>query len=139
VIIRAADSVDLLWFQHMVECYLTTNANGIVAEEDGKTLAMVALDDWTPKSVHVHFYQCDVRAMPLLWKELLWYISLHGRKLICAVTPASRELSLRLQRALGFQEVYRQVDGWDDGVDMVVTELKVDTHGHELGRAPSNV
>lgn len=129
--IRAADSIDMTWFQHEVGCYLTTNANGIVAEEDHKILAMVALDDWTPRSVHIHFYESDTRAMPLLWKELIWYIQLHGRKLICAVTPASRELSLRLQRALGFKEVYRLEDGWDDGVDLVLTELKVDSNGNE--------
>ena len=127
---RAADVVDLKWFEHEVGCYLTENATGIVADEENRILAMVAMDDWTPRSVHVHFYECDVRAMPLLWKELMWYISLNGRKLICAVTPATRDVSLRLQRALGFKETYRVKDGWDDGVDLVLTELKV-THGHE--------
>ena len=131
ITIRAADEIDLTWFQHEVGCYLTANANGIVADEDNRTLAMIALDDWTPRSVHLHFYQNDVRAMPLLWKELLWYIQAHDRKLLCAVTPSSRELSLKLQRALGFKEVYRLKDGWDDGIDLVLTELKVDAHGNE--------
>lgn len=131
MIFRAADSVDLRWFEKTVQCFLSSNACGIIAEEDGTIMAMVALDDWTPKSVHIHFYQHDVRAMPLLWKELVCYITLHGRKLICAVTPTSRELSLRLQRALGFQETYRVKDGWDDGVDLVLTEFKVNANGNE--------
>ena len=130
MIFRAADDIDLRWFEKTVECFLSSNANGIVAEENGAILAMIALDDWTPRSVHLHFYQQDARVMPLLWKELLCYISQHGRKLICAVTPTSRELSLRLQRALGFQETYRVKDGWDEGVDLVLTEFKV-PHGNE--------
>ena len=128
---RAADIVDLKWFEKVVGCYLTENAGGIVCEDKDEILAMVALDDWTPRSVHIHFYESDVRAMPLLWKELMWYIHLHGRKLICAVTPSSRELSLRLQRALGFKETYRVIDGWDEGVDLVLTELRVKDYGHE--------
>lgn len=128
---RAADPVDLKWFQHEVGCHLTENSNGIIAEEDDRILAMVVLDDWTPKSAHIHFYEADVRALPLLWKELMWYISLHGRNLLCAVTPETRELSLRLQRAMGFKETYRVKDGWDSGIDLVLTELRINSDGHE--------
>lgn len=88
--------------------------------------AMVIYDSWTPNACQVHIYSSSPRH--LLNKQFLTEIFTYGfiqcdKGKLFTITPANAEESLRVSKALGFREVYRQVDGWDVGIDMVVKEM----------------
>ena len=122
---RAATREDILWFAEATHYIPGGQFKGVVAYRDGPPLGMVGLDHWTHRAVFGHVCIRDVRVLVPLWREVLQYLRSHGRKLIVGITPADNELSIRLQRSLGFKERYRQKDGWADGIDMVYSEYQI--------------
>lgn len=91
--------------------------------------AMVVYDSWTPNAAQVHVYSAG--PIYLLNRKFLTEVFTYGfiqcdKGKLFTVTPASASESLAVSHALGFREVYRQVDGWDTGVDMVVKEMNRD-------------
>lgn len=89
--------------------------------------AMVIYDSWTPNAVQAHIYSTGPRY--LLNREFLREVFTYpfiqcNKGIVFTITPANAEESLKVSAALGFREVYRQVDGWDAGVDMVVKEMR---------------
>lgn len=128
---RAVAWGDFEWFSEKVEIYPTSQFSGILAEdEEGNRLGMIGLDYWTPRSVQAHVRIDDVICLAPLWREVVGYLQKHGRRLVIGVTPSNNELSLRLQKALRFEETHRLKDAWDDGVDIVITEYTI--HGTEF-------
>lgn len=88
--------------------------------------AIVIYDSWTPNAAQVHIYSTG--PIHILNREFLTETFTYGfvqcdKGKLFTITPASSTESLTLSRALGFREVYRQVDGWEVGVDMVVKEM----------------
>lgn len=88
--------------------------------------AMVVYDSWTPNAVQVHIYSTGPRY--LLNRVFLTEVFTYGfiqcaKGKLFTITPASAAESLKVSDALGFREVYRQIDGWDTGIDMVVKEM----------------
>lgn len=124
---RSPTEDDVAWFSKETQYLPGPQFGGVVAYEDGPPLGMVGLDYWTHTAVQAHVRIVDVRVLAPLWREVVNYLRSHGLKLIVGVTPSSNELSIRLQKSLGFKERYRQKDGWDNGVDMVLSEYQI--HG----------
>ena len=123
---RKANEADIKWFTELTSYYTTANFVGIVALlDDGARGGMMGMDFWTPKSVQLHIALNTMEALPPLWKETVAFIKSHGREIVYAVTPADHLTSLGLQSAAGFKQTYRLVDGWDTGVDMVVSERRI--------------
>jgi hypothetical protein len=123
---RKADPEDIEWFLSKMSVFPSSQFSGMVATISGQRAAMVGFDLWTKTAVSVHILCEDFRALVPLWREMLQYLRSHGRFIVYGTTPADNETSLKLQRALGFQEVYRQKDGWDLGTDMIVCEYRND-------------
>lgn len=86
-------------------------------------MGMVGLDRWTKTSVNVHWYIRHPRCLLPLWNELVGYLSLWRKKKMLGFTPANNNRTLRvIFRKLGWREIGRIADGWDDGVDLVISE-----------------
>ena len=122
---RCATLEDIAWFSEKTQYLPGPQFTGVVAYQDGPPLGMIGLDYWTHTAVQAHVRITDVRVLASLWKEVLQYLRSHGRKLIVGVTPADNDLSIRLQRSLGFKERYRQKDGWNTGIDMIISEYQI--------------
>lgn len=104
------------------------NCNGITCcSDDGEHWATILFDYWTPNSVHVHIWIENAKALEgnVFMNEAWNYLRQNERTLAICITPCDNEASLKLQRALGFVEKYRVVDGWSIGVDQVVTEKRL--------------
>lgn len=91
--------------------------------------AMVIYDSWTHSAVQCHVYSKGPKY--LFKKDFIHAIFAYpflqcGKTLIYTVTPADSGASLSVSRALGFVESYRQKDGWDVGVDMIVKEMRLE-------------
>jgi len=122
--IRAASPVEIAWVCGKLPLTFKPDMRGVC--NDG---AMVVYDGWTPNAVQVHIYSKGptylLRRDFLL--EVFSYAFLQcGKGLVYTVTPASSTESLVVSKALGFRETFRQVDGWDSGVDMVYKEMRRD-------------
>ena len=129
MIIRAAREDDIEWLAELLPFAPTKDCGGVVAEGDNGRMGMIALDCWTPRAVQAHITIINAKALAPLKREVLDYLWKHGRRLLYAVTPSENTRSLKLQLAVGMKERYRLKDAWDEGVDMVITELPI--HGKE--------
>jgi hypothetical protein len=103
---------------------------GIVAwsfnGERNVIMGMVGLDGWTPTSVAAHWFIRHPRCIMPLWRELLGYLTKHGKKKIIGTTPSNNERALRMIFGrLGWHEVARLKDAWDDGVDIIISEYRI--------------
>ena len=122
---RPASPDDIAWFSQGTQYLPGPQFSGVVAYTDGPPLGMIGLDYWTHTAVQAHVKLDDVKVLASLWREVVNYLRSHGLKLIIAVTPADNDLSIRLQKSLGFEERYRQIDGWNTGIDMVLSEYRI--------------
>lgn len=104
------------------------NVNGItVRDEDGDHMATILFDYWTVSAVQCHMWIEDPKVLEknALPNEAWNYLRSHNKVLAIGVTPGDNTASLKLQKALGFEERYRIADGWDVGVDMVISEKRL--------------
>lgn len=128
---RAANEVDKKWFCEALSYHPTEQFSGIVAEDSNRIMGMIGMDFWTPKSVQLHVYILDAKCTLPIWAQVVQYLRSHGKRLAIGVTPSNIEKALKLIWRLGFVEKYRIVNGWDDGVDMVISEYEI----HEQQRS----
>lgn len=88
-------------------------------------MGMVGLDSWSPNGVQAHFAIPRPRCLMPLWNEVVEYLAKWDKKVILGVTPGDNERALRVVRKLGWTELSRVKDGWSDGVDLVVSEFRI--------------
>lgn len=89
--------------------------------------AMVVYDSWTHNAVQAHIYSTGPRFLldPTFLREVFSYaFEQCGKGLVYTITPSDADASLAVSKALGFKEVFRQKDGWKDGVDMILKEMR---------------
>lgn len=125
--IRSATREEIDKFEADTNYSPSKKCKGIVNEIDGEIGAMILYDFWTYTSVQVHIYAPKLNAFvdPKFLKEVFHYPFITcDRKLLVAVTPEESKGSLAVSKWLGFKETYRMKDGWCDGEDMIVKELK---------------
>lgn len=127
--ITAATPEDIYLFGRLIQYRPTEGAKGIKLVKDGTIRAMTAYDSWTPNSVQMHIYVEDRKAFSRAFiRECFVYPFIQARrKIAIAVIPADNEESIDFAKRIGFIEQYRIIDGWEDGVDLVLHELDVDT------------
>lgn len=122
---KAAEPFHLEWLCKKLSYTPTRDFSGIVALDGDRIMGMVGFDYWTPRSAQLHFTLLDAKCTLPLWAEAKKYLRQHGRKLAVGVTPSNIERALRLIKLYGFVEKYRIVNGWDEGVDMVISECPI--------------
>lgn len=104
----------------------SSDVKGIL-HTNGFGMAAVLYDTWTWTGVQVHVYAPDLRLLfhPKFLREIFRYPFVDGgKKVLIAVTPAHQKGSLAVSGWLGFKEKYRIKDGWSNGIDMVLKELR---------------
>jgi hypothetical protein len=117
-------------FTRATSYYPGPQFGGIVAWSwDGQKntiMGMVGLDGWTPTSVVVHWFIRHPRCILPLWNELVAYGALHGKQKFIGMTPSDNTAALRMIfNKLGWQEIARVKDGWNVGVDIIISEYKI--------------
>jgi hypothetical protein len=120
---------DFNMFVKQTSYFFGPQFGGIVAytRRDGRvvSMGMVGFDSWAPRTVMAHWYIRYPRCIEPLWAEAVKYIADTGRKAILGSTPSNNDKALRSIRHLGWEELYRIKDGWDEGVDLVISEYKI--------------
>ena len=94
--------------------------------DTGELWGAVVCEDWTVTAVSCHIVILKPRAFrDGLHRELTEYVfNQAGRIKIMGLVPADNEAALKLNKHLGFKELFRIEEGYDWGIDYVVMELK---------------
>lgn len=122
---RASTYDDVDWFLKATQYRPTSGFTGITVYDASGLCGVVGLDHWTFTAVWAHMAIKRPRAIVPLWRELLQYLAKHGIRILIGVTPGDNVRALRLIRRLGWTEMYRQKDGWKEGIPLVFSEYKV--------------
>lgn len=104
---------------------LSTFARGIAALDSttGQLRGLVAFDEWTPNSCHIHIdMEFPIRGL-LLPAFQYPFITL-GLGVILGTTPGFHSRALRLAKALGFRRTHETADGWAPGIPLVHWEMR---------------
>src|SRR5574343_1668250 len=126
--VRAASPESLRWIEARTGCVLTRAARGIEAVDSrGVVRGQVAYDNWTENAVQAHM-AVDT---PVAWRALVkpafeYPFRQAGKSVIVGFIPAGNARSVHLAKRLGLRETYRVRDGWANGEDVVVLEMRRD-------------
>lgn len=134
-------SRDWQWLSERAMCALCEDTKGITALRGDKIVAAAAFDSWTYTAVTAHIAIDD----PLVIRagfidEIMRYVfDTCGKQMIVGIAHSKNRALLRFIEKLGFKELYRVVDGYDYGIDIVVSRLNKDDwekrDGQEIIRA----
>ena len=124
---RAATIEDIRGMPDESQPMLTEDTTGIVAEDEKGVQAICVLDSWTRSACQIHIWIAN----PFVLKhgfaeEVFGFVFDSGRSKIIGLTPANNEKALKFIKNIGFEEVFRIEDGYDVGIDYVMTEITKD-------------
>jgi RimJ/RimL family protein N-acetyltransferase len=122
---RPVKPEEMAWMTARSTWIPTGAARGILQEENGRIVAMVVFDEWTPHAARMHV----AIDKPMSCREFVHaafeYPFLEtGRGLLLATIPDNNAACVRLVQRLGFYELAPIVDGWAPGIDLRVFEMR---------------
>jgi RimJ/RimL family protein N-acetyltransferase len=114
------------WLERQAKCSLSARAVGVAAvDESGGIHGMVAFDDVTRGSCEVHIALKSPAAFRTLAGDVFRRaFETLGVRVVLGTVPADNQRGRRIARHLGFKETHRVRDGWAEGVDLVIHELR---------------
>lgn len=106
---------------------LCDDTNGIVAfnVDTQEILACSVMDNWTKKSCQIHVWVGNPFAIKHGFvHETFEYIYLTcGREKVFGLTPANNDKAIKFNKHVGFREVFRLPEAYDDGVDYILFQM----------------
>ena len=116
------------WVAQRASPVLCKDTTGLVALRGEQIVGAAILDSWTENSCQAHVAIEDPRVTRRLFREACKFVFEYaGRGVLIGLTPSDNEGALRLNKGMGFKEVYRLKDGVRVGVDYVVQEMRRET------------
>lgn len=105
---------------------LCEDTQGIVAlNERGEMQAVCVMDTWSHNAVQIHMWIKNAFVLRHGFaEEIANFIYGSGRDLILGVTPADNKMALKFNKHMGMVEQFRIPDGYDKGIDYVVTVMR---------------
>ena len=115
------------WVKENLDPIFCDDTRGILAldEDTGKVLAVCVMDQWTVNSCQTHI------AIKNPWvirhgfmHEVASYIfEVSKRKKIFGLTPSNNKKAIKFNKHIGFREIGRLPEAYDDGVDYIVYQM----------------
>ena len=125
MIFRAATKKDLHAIPSEARPLIVEDTRGITAEHEDEVQAVCILDSWSPNSCMIHIWIANPFVLRHGFaEEVFKYVFDSGRELIIGNTPSNNPMALKFIKNIGFKEVFRLKDGFDKGVDYVITEMR---------------
>lgn len=124
--LRAWTIEDGPFFEQVTGYTVGPDMRGVVAEIEGKPIAICGCNTWTPNSVSMHIWIGDTQALKegVFLRECFRYVfGVCDKKMVVVTVPQDNEACLKFIEWIGFSEIGRIVDGWDDGVDLVAYQI----------------
>ena len=115
------------WVKARAHPMQVDDSQGIVAYEDttGKIAGIVIMDSWTGSGCQCHFaIDNPICIRRGLFREVAHHVHITcGRKYIFGLIPANNEKAYKFDLKMGFKEVARIPDGFNEGVDYIVVRM----------------
>lgn len=118
---------DIAYMPQDARPILMQDTKGIIAVDDeGIPQAICVLDSWSFNSCQIHIWIENAFVLKHGFaEEVFRYVFLEcGRNLIIGVTPADNDKALKFIKHIGFEEIHRIQDGYKEGVDYVITQIR---------------
>ena len=114
------------WIKERAQCVRCEDTVGMTAYCDGELVGAVAFDTWSYNSCVIHIAFEDFLTFKHGWPEAVFgYIFNQCDKgVIIGHTPASNVKALRFNKHIGFVELCRIKDGYEEGIDVVIQEYR---------------
>lgn len=124
--IRAAPVEHFEWLEERAACNISPDFRAIEAlDAEGRIRGMVGYCDWTPNAVFLHIALESPMAARALWRPAFEYpFEEAGRNVLLATIRAKNYRVTRLLQHLEFTETACIRDGWADGEDFRVFEMR---------------
>jgi len=115
------------WIHSELPLGLIDDTTGIiVVDRHGFYAAACIMDSWTNTGLCVHMIikQPMVLRHGFLQRIADMAFVYAGKKVMIGMVPANNKKALKLDKHIGFKEIYRIRDGYDEGIDYVILELR---------------
>jgi hypothetical protein len=115
------------WLRKRARCLYCEDSIGIALhEDDGTIAAVVVMDSWSNSSCQVHMAIGNPMALRhgLLEAVTDFVFNERGRSVMIGLVPANNAKALKLNKHIGFTQVFSLEDGYDKGVDYVVMQMR---------------
>lgn len=128
VTIRALQKPDWDWVQTRVGCILCEDTDGVMALRGRDLVAASIFDQFSETSCFCHLVMEDpfVIRSDFLFYSFAYPFWARNKELLVGCTPADNKEALRLNKKMGFREVYRIPEAYKKGVDLVIQEMRRD-------------
>ena len=125
------------------ECVWSPTARGIVVlDHNMLPCAGVMFDAWCPNSGQVHIAITNPLAIRagFVNEGFRYFFEECDKEVMIGVTPANATKALKFNKKVGLREVYRVKDGFTQGIDLIIQEIRKDecrwiNHGQEYSSA----
>ena len=119
---------DWAWVNAQVGILRVEDTNGLMAidQDTGLPVGACIMDNWTPNSVQCHFMLTSPMVLKHGFLETCFDVIFNqtGRKVIYGLVPSDKEQAIKFNEHLRFTEKSRFEDGFADGIDYILYELK---------------
>lgn len=118
---------DIAYMPENARPIVMEDTKGIIAVDDeGIPQAICVLDSWSFNSCQIHIWIENAFVLKHGFAEQVfkYVFDTCNRNLIIGVTPADNDKALKFIQHIGFEEIHRIRDGYKEGVDYVVTEIR---------------
>ena len=124
MIVQAAPPEHYAWLAQHGGAFLVPDFCALEAVEEGRVLGMVGYCEWAPNSVRLHVgIEGSVVVKHLLGPAFAYPFEEVGVDLVIGITPAFTK-AVKFCKHLGFRETHRIKNGWCEGVDFIVFEMR---------------
>lgn len=117
------------WIKERAKPRICEDTKGIVAEnDDGEILAAAVFDNWSYNSCQIHIAIDNPMVIRhgFLDEVQRYVFETAGRDQLIGITPADNVKALKFNKHAGMKEIFRLKDGYDRGIDFVVTRKTVE-------------
>lgn len=106
---------------------LSAGTKGIVAvDEAEKLVAACTFDNWAFNSCQIHIYIANPFVLKHGFAQEVFEYAFNtcGKGIVLGVTAADNLKALKFIKNIGLTEIFRIPDGYKDGVDFILTQLR---------------
>src|SRR5690349_6091525 len=126
MLVRIAPREHIQWLVERAELAWTPGLAAIEAVDDkGRIHGMVGFDGEMPNALSMHVALDNPAALRRLVKAAFRVaFNVYGKGVVRAMVRGSNARSLALVTHAGFKFVFRSIDGWAKGEDLVLFEMR---------------
>ena len=120
------DNSFLLSIPQVARPHLVHDTTGVTAIDDqGRVAAIAVMDTWSVNACYIHVTIFNPMVLRHGFQEEVFsFVFQSGRKVIIGRTPSDNEKALKFNRHMGFEEIARIPDAYEEGIDCVITQLR---------------